>query len=174
MPAASMPTNGENDPSLLAAFQEAIQAEGLIVAQRVDRPFTDGVKRVAHRTAVATGALAAVAFLSYVLVPALMLAAIALQVFGLAGCSVYALSCASRAAWYRLSCTWRGEAIPSDAEDDVVAESTFQKTATEHFADFEYRVVIGGTTREDDRTEADRLVRMDQLRDNVARAAYGL
>lgn len=175
IPAAAMPARDGENPDLLAAFREAVEADGLVTNEGVNQQFfTDGIKRVAHRTLAVSGLLAGVAFLSYVLVPALALATIALQFFGLAACSVYGLSCALRAVIHHLSCRWRGEEIPPTAADAVVESAFAQKPATEYFADFEYRMVIGGTTREADRTEADRIMRMGQLRDNVARAAHGL
>ena len=146
------------DPPLLAAFQEAIE-------HLPPKPNKFNFKKRAATVLRASGIFVGGISATYLLLPMALLATAAMW----AGCVLYVISSVLRAVWRSCYCKFRG--YDMGTADALAAKSVHEKTATEVFADVEYRFVIGGRAREEVRTDADRASRMAQLREKVRAAA---
>ena len=155
--ASSLPVPINEDAQLLTAFQDAIDH----LPMSNEGNFKNGARRVLRASGLFVGGVSA----TYLLLPMALLATAAMWV----GCALYVISSVLRALWR--SCYFKLKGIDMSSALALAEKSVHEKTATEVFADVEYRVVLGGRSREDVRTEADRASRMAQLRENVCRAA---
>ena len=156
----------------MAAFQRSLEDENL--EQEASQDFTAGHRRVPKaviQVLTACGVIVGAVVLSYVVFPVLMASAVAAWALGMVGCMLYLLSSLLQDACAWILCKLTGRSESGVGAAFKRSTSNHQKTATEIFADFEYRVVVGGATREDARSEADRKDRMAKLRANVCRAA---